>query len=142
MKHSVSTATITGDAAHRAAGAALETANKMDKSIFVAVVSASGQLLAFAGHHNTPQICHQLCQDKAYTAVVSGMATSQWKAYVESCPQEEQDLMNRQPRYIAAEGGRPIFEDGKLIGGIGVSGAGQMEDDECAAAGIVALGLE
>lgn len=128
--------TLTGEAAYEMAGAAMAAATAMGKRVFVAVVSPSGQLLAFAGHHDTPRICHTLAQDKAYTAMATGMDTTVWKSYVNSCPEEEQRLMHSQPRFVAAEGGLPVVCGDLVAGGIGVSGAGQNEDGLCAAAGI------
>ena len=39
-----------------------------------------------------------------------------------------------------ADGGHPIIVDGKIIGGIGVSGASSHQDAQCANAGATALG--
>jgi uncharacterized protein GlcG (DUF336 family) len=43
--------------------------------------------------------------------------------------------MLSQPRYIAASGGCPILVDGEAAGAVGVSGAGQQEDEDLAAFG-------
>ena len=37
-------------------------------------------------------------------------------------------------------GGNPIFIDGQMIGGIGVSGGHYSQDQECADAGLAVLG--
>ena len=38
-------------------------------------------------------------------------------------------------------GGLPIVEEGTLIGGIGVSGGSAEQDEDCARAGLAAIGL-
>jgi glc operon protein GlcG len=40
---------------------------------------------------------------------------------------------------VAIEGGLPIVQDGKIIGGIGVSGVTPAQDGQIAAAGLRAL---
>jgi uncharacterized protein GlcG (DUF336 family) len=42
---------------------------------------------------------------------------------------------------VAFGGGLPIVEQGVLIGGIGVSGASEAQDEAIAQAGLAALGL-
>ena len=44
-------------------------------------------------------------------------------------------------RQSAIQGGLPVQADGTTIGGIGVGGASAAEDEQCAQAGIDALGL-
>lgn len=135
-------ADITGQAALAAATAAFDAANAMGRAVFVAVVGRNLQLQAFAGSERAPHICRQIAMDKAYTAVATGRNSAAWKEYVYSCPIEERELMLRQPRFIAATGGVVILHSGEPIGGIGVSGAGQIEDEQCALAGVAALELK
>mgnify|MGYP000983887755 FL=1 len=45
------------------------------------------------------------------------------------------------PGVTPLQGGLPIVVDGKIIGGIGVSGASEAEDEECARAGLAAIGM-
>jgi len=47
----------------------------------------------------------------------------------------------RRPRFIAFGGGLPILEAGQRIGGIGVSGGSEEQDEACAQAGLRAIGL-
>ena len=44
-------------------------------------------------------------------------------------------------RFVAFGGGLPIVESGRLIGGIGVSGGSESQDETCARAGLDAAGL-
>jgi hypothetical protein len=56
-----------------------------------------------------------------WTASSFGYATHVWNDYVTADPKVA-PLAHR-PRMVAVGGGYPILEDGKLIGGIGISGA-------------------
>ena len=134
-------ATITGAMAARILARVYEQAEANGKTVFVSVVDGSGQLMGMLSHENAAPICRQISQDKAYTACVTGRKTALWRDYVLSCPEEERHLMLSQPRYIAAAGGSPIIVDGMVVGGIGVSGASQQDDDDLADLGAkVALG--
>ena len=133
---------ITGAAVLAILNRVFEQANADGKRIFVAVVDNAGNLAGLLAHEGTPAICRQISQDKAFTAYATRSKTSAWKAYVYSTPIEERELMLRQPRYIAASGGCPIIVDGQVAGAVGVSGAGQQEDEDLAALGVrVALEL-
>jgi|JI10StandDraft_1071094.scaffolds.fasta_scaffold382906_2 glc operon protein GlcG len=120
---------ITGAAVQKILNTMYDQACKDGKSVFIAVVDGTGEIMGLIAHEKTPAICRQISQDKAYTAFVSRMKTSAWKSYVFSTPEEERHLMLTRPRFIAASGGAPIVVDGLVAGGIGVSGASQDYDE-------------
>jgi glc operon protein GlcG len=126
---------ITGDAVKTILMRVYDQATADGKRIFVAVVDHTGQLVGLLAHDGAPGICRQIAQDKAYTAFSVRRRTSAWKAYVYNAPIEERDLMLSQPRFIAASGGCPILVDGEVAGAVGVSGAGQDEDEALAELG-------
>jgi uncharacterized protein GlcG (DUF336 family) len=81
--------------------------------------------------------------DKAYTAASFGFPTKDWMAAI-----GHDDGMklgfSAQPRLIVFGGGLPIraaADGGEWCGGIGVSGASEAQDEECARAGLAAIGL-
>ncbi|NTX22781.1 heme-binding protein, partial [Burkholderia cepacia] len=43
--------------------------------------------------------------------------------------------------FVAFGGGLPIDDDGARIGGIGVSGGSEAQDEQCAHAGLAAAGF-
>ena len=133
-------ATLTVDACWRMLEAALSHGRSQGQRIWVAVADASGELMGFIGCDGAPRISSRVAIDKAFTAVATGGPTSAWKAYLLSAPEEEREIARRFPRYIGADGGHPIVHAGLVIGGIGVSGASQAIDEECARAGLAALG--
>jgi uncharacterized protein GlcG (DUF336 family) len=135
-------ATLTVDACWRMLEAALSHGRSQGQRIWVAVADASGELMGFIGCDGAPRISSRVAIDKAFTAVATGQPTSAWKAYLLSAPEEEREIIRSFPRYIGAEGGHPIVHQGLVIGGIGVSGANQQVDEECARAGLAAIGAK
>jgi len=133
-------ATLTVDACLRVLEAALSHGRSQGHRIWVAVADATGELMGFIGCDGAPRISSRVAIDKAFTAVATGQPTSAWKAYLLSAPEEEREIIRHFPRYIGAEGGHPIVHGGLVIGGIGVSGANQQVDEECARAGLAAIG--
>lgn len=133
-------ATLTVDACLRVLEGALSLGRSRGHRIWVAVADASGELMGFIGCDGAPRISSRVAIDKAFTAVATGQPTSVWKAYLLSAPEEEREIIRQFPRYIGAEGGHPIVHEGLVIGGIGVSGANQQVDEECARAGLAAIG--
>jgi len=82
----------------------------------------------------------EIAIDKAYTAASFGFPTSQWMALLADDEALRIGLAER-PRLVIFGGGLPILEAGELIGGIGVSGGSAEQDEQCAQAGVNALGL-
>ena len=142
MEIAASRATLTVDACWRMLEAALSHGRSQGQRIWVAVADASGELMGFIGCDGAPRISSRVAIDKAFTAVATGQPTSAWKAYLLSAPEEEREILRSFPRYIGAEGGHPIVHQGLVIGGIGVSGANQQVDEECARAGLAAIGAK
>ena len=140
MKISAPRATLTTEAIAALLTGAIARARQLDRRIWVAVADGSGQIVGLLGCDGAPRISRQVAQDKAFTAAVTGMPTSAWKAYVESIPASEREIIARHPGFIDADGGFPIFDGELLAGAIGASGANQEEDADIARAGLAALG--
>jgi uncharacterized protein GlcG (DUF336 family) len=107
--------------------------------INVAVVDRGGNLMAFLRMPGAFLHSIQIAIDKAYTAASFGFSTKDWMSLVGG--DEGMKLgFSSQPRLIVFGGGLPIGR-GEWIGGIGVSGASEAQDEECARAGLTAIGL-
>lgn len=142
MSHSILRPHITGEAALRICDAALAQARRAGQSVVVAVVDPSGTLVAFVAEQGAPRISHAVARDKAYTAAMTGMSSEAWKDLMAQMPPNEREIVLRAEGYVGTEGGLPILEAGRLIGGVGVSGAASgSEDAALASAGIAALGI-
>lgn len=128
-------------AAYVAIGAAVQAAQDRGVRINVAVVDACGVLAAFLRMPGAPLHSVDIAIDKAYTAASFGLATSQWQAALQQHSAAVREGLVLRPRFVAFGGGLPVMEDGQRIGGIGVSGGSEQEDEACARAGLAAIGL-
>jgi len=138
---SVSVPSIDWHAAHLAVGAAVQAAQTQGVRVNVAVVDASGVLAAFLRMPGAPLHSIDIAIDKAYTAASFGLATSQWTDALKTHSAAVRDGLVLRPRFVAFGGGLPMHENGQRIGGIGVSGGSEQEDEACARAALTAIGL-
>jgi uncharacterized protein GlcG (DUF336 family) len=138
---SVPLRTIDWSAASEATAAMMMAAQDMGVRVNVAVVDASGVLAAFLRMPGAPLHSVEIAIDKAYTAASFGLATSQWTAALQQHSSAVREGIVRRPRFVAFGGGLPVIESGERIGGIGVSGATEEQDEAIASAGLKALGL-
>jgi uncharacterized protein GlcG (DUF336 family) len=129
------------EAAAAAAHAAAAHAETLGIRVNVAVVDTGGTLAAFLRIPGAPLHSVEIAIDKAYTAVSFGLATSQWQVALQQHSSAVREGIVLRPRFVAFGGGVPILKGGHRIGGIGVSGGSEHEDEVCAQAGLAALGL-
>ena len=141
MQIAHSQSVIDWEAAAVAVREAAAHAQTMGIRINVAVVDAGGTLAAFLRMPGAPLHSVDIAIDKAYTAVSFGLATSQWHAALQQHSSAVREGIVLRPRFVAFGGGVPVLASGQRIGGIGVSGGSEHEDEVCAHAGLAALGL-
>ena len=132
---------ISAQAAVTACSAAVAFATENGWRINVAVVNRGGNLMAFLRMPGAFIHSINIAIDKAYTSASFGFPTKAWMGAI-----GHDDGMklgfSAQPRLIVFGGGLPITEgEGEWLGGIGVSGASEAEDEACARAGLAAIGL-
>jgi len=139
MKTKVSQSVIDWEAAAAAAAAAVREAERLGVRINCAVVDRGGHPAAFLRMPGAPFHSIDIAADKAYTAVSFGMPTSAWGDLVQGFSAMAREGLGKQPRLAMFGGGVPIELEGELIGAIGVSGASEAQDEQCALAGIAAL---
>lgn len=140
MSHSEPRPVITCEAARKLVDAAIAAAVREGRGIAVAVVDPGGHLVAAARMDGVPGAVNGFAEDKAYTAAMVRITTTAFAQGMEATRQQEFGAMSR-PRLCAWPGGQPIYEDGRLIGGLGISGAPGPVDVACGAAALDALGL-
>ncbi len=131
---------ITWEAANTAAQAAVRFAEAHGWKINVAVVDRGGNMIAFLRMPGAYIHSINLAIDKAYTSASFGFPTKAWMGAIGHDEGMKFGFSN-QPRLIVFGGGLPIRIGDDWIGGIGVSGASESEDEECAKAGLEAIGL-
>lgn len=116
------------------ANAARSHAVALGAVVTVAVVDAGGHLLVLERMDGAEIAGPVLARDKAYTAVAHRIATAELTDLV--APGGDLAGMSSADggRYITFAGGLPIWDDDRVIAGIGVSGGTSAQDAACAAA--------
>ncbi len=139
MHSTVTRKSIATEAAAAAVRAAVERARELEIRINAAVVDRGGNLMAFLRMEDAFLHSIDIAIDKAYTAAGFGLPTSQWDGLLPPGTLLRETIGHR-PRLVLFGGGLPIEIDGELVGGIGVSGGSEEQDEQCARAGIEAIG--
>lgn len=137
---SIPASSINRDAAAALIDAALAASRDIGIEVAVAVTDATGNLRAFERTDGAPFLTVDVAIDKAWTAASFGFATHVWNDYVTGNPKVA-PLAHR-PRMVAVGGGYPILENGKLIGGIGISGGNYQQDQDAAVVALRQVGFE
>ena len=119
---------------------AIEHANLNDWDITVAVCDTAGVLIAFMRTKNVIPAAVEFAIDKAYTSAILGKGTKEFGERMGSSVSLSLGVGTRS-RLMTWTGGLPIFYKDNCVGGIGVSGAMDHQDLECAEAAISNLGL-
>ena len=103
----------------------------------IAIADEHGELIAFARTEGCPLPSITIAINKAFTAARERKPS---RALGEASRAENFPLSNfGDPRYVGWGGGVPIQHDGRVIGGVGVSGLPEQEDMVLAQLGIHAL---
>lgn len=141
MKTGVPRATLSTDSIRLLLEGALARAAELEVPIHVAIMDAAADLVGFVSCEGALRIAAETARRKAFTAVNTGMSTLAWGAYVSSIPEDERRIIDSIPGYIGADGGFPLYEEGLLLGGIGLSGADQERDADIARAAMRRAGI-
>lgn len=106
---------------------AISKAEKINKSIAVAICGPEGELISFLRMDGASPAASRIAQNKAYTSACDRKSTREMGEFMQG--------NNRPPAYWGDEkitgfgGGLAIIVDEKIIGGIGVSGLSEEEDE-------------
>ncbi|HMV17187.1 MAG TPA: heme-binding protein [Zoogloea sp.] len=137
----VTQSVISAEASVVALQAAVSRAMELGVRINVAVADSGGNLAGFLRMPGAFLQSIDIAIDKAYTAAGFGFSTKDWMKLIGH--DEGMKLgFSARPRLVVFGGGLPIRVGGELIGGIGVSGASEAQDEDCARAALAALGAE
>ena len=102
----------------------------------IAIVDSGGNLVMMQRLDNAQLASTRLAEAKARTAVEFRRST---KVFEDAIAGGGIGLRVLSFDVCLADGGLPIIHDGKIIGGVGVSGASSHQDAQCAQAGAEAL---
>lgn len=108
--------------------------------VCAAVVEPTGAPLALLRMDDVPVPVVDFALDKAFTAATLKRASAALFEEARESPALAQGLTNR-ARLLVWGGGLPLVHEGRVVGGIGVSGVKDFEDIACAMAAIAAAGL-
>jgi glc operon protein GlcG len=115
-------------------GQAIVEAGRINKHIAIAVCGPEGELIAFLRMDQASPASSLIAQNKAYTAARDRKSTRLMGEFMNN--------NNRPPAFwgdpgiTGFGGGVPISQEGKVIGGIGISGLSEEEDERIAYAAI------
>lgn len=135
----VPTATVSRAATDALLKAAIEAAAGIGFVAAVAVVDAGGALKGFTRSDGAAFLTADVAINKAWTAGSYGYPTHVWKVYV--ADPKVAPLANL-PRMMPVGGGYPLPHEGKLVGGIGISGGNYQQDQDAAATALRQVGFE
>lgn len=110
-------------------------------SVAGAVVDRGGQIVAVARMDGTPICGVPLAIDKAFSAAAMGAPTDAWAESTTPGHPDWGMSTSLGGRMVVYPGGLPLFWDGELIGGLGVSGGEGHQDKSYAAASVRAAHL-
>ncbi len=130
-------APITLAAAKKAIAAAEAEATRNNWAVAIAIVDSGGNLVMLERLDNAQLSSTRIAEAKARTAVEFRRPT---KAFEDAIAGGGIGLRVLTFGASVAEGGVPIVDNGKIIGGIGVSGVASHQDAQVAQAGADAIG--
>jgi uncharacterized protein GlcG (DUF336 family) len=121
------------DTAKKVIAASLAESRKNGWNMAIAVVDIAGNLVAFEKMDQTQTASVQVAIDKGVSAAIYRRPTKVFEDIVAKGGAGLRVMNLRNASMV--EGGLPIYSGGKVIGGIGVSGANADQDGVAAKAG-------
>lgn len=134
----VPTATISLEAAQALLAEARRACAARGFAATIAITDAGGHLRAFERADAAPFLTAEVAINKAWTAASFGMSTHQWNQYM---AEPAVAPLAHHPRLMPVGGGVSIFYEGRLVGGIGISGGSAAQDHEAAEEALRKAGL-
>ena len=132
-------ANITLEEALKACDAAISKAQEMGIKVAVSAVDSGTNLVAMQKMDGTLILGIDGSKGKAVASVIFGQPSGELEARAER-PTMRAILLQWGGRFVMGQGALPIMRDGEVIGACGVGGGTSQEDEDCARAGIAALG--
>ena len=128
---------ITLDQAKKVLAAAEAEAKKNNWNVVISIVDTGGQLVTMSRLDNTQFGSVEVAREKAYSSVAFRRPTKVFQDAIAKGGENVRLLGLTGASML--EGGIPIVVDGKIVGGIGVSGVTSAQDAQIAQAGIDSL---
>ena len=132
---------ISNEIAKQMIEAATKKARELKIAVNVAVVDDGGHLVAFSRMDHAAILSINIAQNKAYSAIAFGIPTHEWYGLIKDHPALKTGIVHTE-RLVIFGGGYPIYQNGYVAGGIGVSGGSEEEDQLCCEAALQVLSNE
>lgn len=128
------------DDAKRCMDAARAEAERMGKSVCIAIVDAASMLVLFERLHDAAAFTAYVAEGKACASAFTGRDSLQLESTVNNYPALASSLAVKfHGRFVPIQGAIVIRDDSGIIGAVGVSGAAAAEDEQIAKAGAAAF---
>jgi uncharacterized protein GlcG (DUF336 family) len=114
-------------------------ADEIDVPMCIAVTDESGNLIAFERMDGSKTTSIDLAIDKSFTATGIKKSTQALGEANQPGMPAHGISSTLGGRMVVVAGGLPVFSDGEVVGGIGVSSGSPAQDLEVAQAGLVAF---
>ncbi|MGE0683903.1 MAG: heme-binding protein [Candidatus Binatia bacterium] len=136
-------AALTLEMAERFITAAKAKAKEEGWAMSLAVVDLAGNPVALARMDGARWLTAGVAQSKAFTSVTFRRRSKDIEELAQKRPQlfDSISTLTGKPLLLAG-GGLPLIIKGELLGGVGASGGTEEQDEECAKAGLAAIGAE
>ncbi len=121
---------VSSDEAFSLVTMAIKLAHKRDKHIAIAVTGPEGELIAFLRMDNANPASAKIAQSKAYTSARDCKSTKAQGEFMRKDNREQGYWTDS--KITGFGGGLPILQNGRVIGGIGISGLSEEEDEQIA----------
>ena len=123
----------------RVIAAAEKKAKEIDQPMNIAVADTGGNLVAFVRMDDAWLGSVDIAINKAYTARAFDISTKELAGLSQSGEQFFGIHASNHGRVMIFAGGVPLKRDGKVVGGVGVSGGLGEQDQAVAEAGVAAV---
>jgi uncharacterized protein GlcG (DUF336 family) len=138
LSRSLPLATVTLATANWLTAEALAAARKLGFEAAVAVVDVTGSLRSFQRSDGAGILPVDVALRKAWTAAASELPTHVWNGFVSDASMAPMAAL---PQMMAVGGGFPLCDNGKVVGGIGVSGGDPDQDQKAAEQALARVGF-
>ena len=122
-------------------GAVREVCDRRGLALAAVVVDRGGNPVASTRRDGAQLGAMSIAADKAYTAVAFGAPTSRWATATTPGASDWGLTGTLGGRAVVFAGGVPLYLDGELVGGLGLSGAASTVDEECAEEAAAQVGI-
>lgn len=125
---------ISSEEARQLIDAVVQETKKINKVVAVAVTGPEGELIAFLRMDGVSPAASRIAKNKAYTSACDRKTTREMGEFMEN--QHRPQAYWGDCSITGFGGGVPLMSNGIVIGGIGVSGLSEPEDERICHAAI------